>query len=435
MKMQMNKKFKKDLFFKTKRNITAISITIVFVCLIVFAIITQFFYYSAVLNSVDRQLLEQKKLLSGDIFNGGKDYSTQKNTHVPENFIGIPSNKALRVPPNLIVIIYENNIFKAMSSNLYFLENSLPQFPKNSENKIVTIEYGSYTFRGVSVTQGDKKIQILTNINVEIESMKRLTTSILLGLIILIVIALFLSAYLASKVLKPVREAYDKQVYFVQDASHEMRTPLAVIKGKLELLASASGDRIDDHFEHLSKIMSEIRGLEKLNSDLLLLSKEDLNLGDSIETFELNDFIEEIEEFYTDLAEIKEKTFSVIKPKDNIQVKWDYTKIKRALTILLENAFKYTDENGAIQMKFEIIKKYVRITVKDNGIGIKEEDKIRIFDRFYRSEFVRGQNISGTGIGLSLLKSIAKSFNIKIKVNSEYGVGSEFILDIPIFTE
>ena len=144
--------------------------------------------------------------------------------------------------------------------------------------------------------------------------MKRLVTSMIFGLITLIAIALVLSAYLAAKVIKPVREAYDKQVYFVQDASHEMRTPLAVIKGKLELLANASGDRIYDHFDHISKIMSEIRGLEKLNSDLLLLSKEDLNLGDNIEKFDLNDFIDEISEFYTDLAEIKKKKFTIIRP-------------------------------------------------------------------------------------------------------------------------
>ena len=298
---------KKDIFSRTKRKIIAISITIVFFCLIIFATITQVFYYSRFLKNVDYQLMEQKKLISGDVFNGGSGYSTQKNTHIPENFKGRPDTKAMRVPPNLIVILYNNGEFQAMSNNLYFSEDNLPQFPDNSDDNIVTIESNGYAFRGVSVTHDSKKIQILANIDSEIASMKRLVTSMIFGLITLIAIALVLSAYLAAKVIKPVREAYDKQVYFVQDASHEMRTPLAVIKGKLELLANASGDRIYDHFDHISKIMSEIRGLEKLNSDLLLLSKEDLNLGDNIEKFDLNDFIDEISEFYTDLAEIKKK--------------------------------------------------------------------------------------------------------------------------------
>lgn len=428
--MLKNKKNKKDIFFKTKKNIIAISTTIVFLCLIVFSVITQFFYYSKILDGIDHQLLDQTRILSGSILN--KENNDQRNIFIPpENFKGMLSNRTLRIPPNLIVIVYENNTFQAMSNNLYFYEDNLPKFPKNSEGKLVTIESDNYVFRGVSITQGNKRIEILANIDGEIDSIKRLTTSILLGLITLIVIALILSGFLASRVLRPVREAYNKQVYFVQDASHEMRTPLAVIKGKLELLAAASDDKIGDHFEHISKIMSEIRGLEKLNSDLLLLSKEDLSLGDNIKIFYLNDFIKEISDFYTDLAEIKDKRFILIEPDENIQVEWDYTKIKRAVTILLDNAFKYTNENGEIQLKFEITKRHIRITVKDDGIGIKEEEKSRIFDRFYRSEVVRGKNINGTGIGLSLLKSISKSFNIKLKVNSEYGVGSDFILDVP----
>lgn len=434
--MLKNKKNKKDIFFKTKKNIIAISTTIVFLCLIVFSVVTHFFYYTKILDGIDHQLLEQAKTLNGNIINADKGKNDQVNMLIPpENFKGMLSGKTLRIPPNLIVIIYENNTFQAMSNNLYFYEDNLPEFPKNSEGKLVTIESDSYVFRGINVIHGNKRIEILANINGEINSVKRLTTSILLGLITLIVITLILSWFLASKVLKPVREAYDKQVYFVQDASHEMRTPLAVIKGKLELLANASEDKIGEHFDYISKIMSEIRGLEKLNSDLLLLSKEDLSLGDDIKTFYLNDFINEICDFYTDLAEIKDKKFVFIEPDENIQVEWDYTKIKRAVTILLDNAFKYTNENGEIQLKFEITKKHIRISVKDNGIGIKEEEKSRIFDRFYRSEIVRGKNINGTGIGLSLLKSISKSFNIKVKVNSEYGVGSEFILDIPKIIE
>lgn len=186
----------------------------------------------------------------------------------------------------------------------------------------------------------------------------RLRTSIIVSLVILIIVAIILWAYLASRAIKPVREAYEKQVYFVQDASHEMRTPLAVIKGKLELLVHSWGDTIDDHFEHISKMMSEVRGLEKLNSDLLLLSKEDL-----------------------DLAEIKEKNFKVVKPKGEILVQWDYDKIKRAVVILLESAFKYTGENGEIALSIEDMNKYIKIIVKDNRIGIKEEQK-RIFNRF-----------------------------------------------------
>lgn len=422
---------KKDLFSITRRNIIAISITIVFLCLIIFSIITMFFYSSRVLENVDNQLIHQEKLLSADIFNWENGYSTDNNKHIPQNFKGAIGGKPLRIPPNLIVIIYRNNTFESMSNNLYFDKDNLPEFPKDSEGKIVTLESNGYSFRGISITNKDKKIEILANVNAEIDSIKRLRISILCSFAVLIALALILSAYLAAKVLKPVRSAYEKQVHFVQDASHEMRTPLAVIKGKLELMVRSPKDTIGDQFEHLSKIMSEIRGLEKLNSDLLLLSKEDLESGANIAQISLNDFINDISEFYIDLAEIRNRNFVITKPEEEILVEWDYNKIKRALIILIENAFKYTNEDGTIEFNIEKNNKYIRICVKDNGIGIKEEDKERIFDRFYRSEIVRGKNIPGTGIGLSLLKSISSNFGIKLNVNSEYGNGSEFILDIP----
>ncbi|MFW2491150.1 sensor histidine kinase [Clostridium chromiireducens] len=442
---------KKDIFLSTKKKIIATSTIVVFTCLIVFAIITQILYSSRVLDNIDHQLIEQKKFFLqqesdfsyeqglnkndvitrenglGDKF---KDKSLQQQNK-SEGFSGRLDGKPVHIPPNLIVIIYKNNTFEAMSKNLYFSEESLPVIPLSAENEIVTITSSGYSFRGIVVNNGEYKIQVLANIDAEERSLSRLRNSIIASLIILIILATLLSAYLASKVIKPIREAYEKQVYFVQDASHEMRTPLAVIKGKLELLAHSWGDTIDNHFEHISKMMTEVRGLEKLNSDLLLLSKEDLDLAVNITSFKLNDFIDDLSEFYLDLAEIKEKTFKVNGLEEDISVQWDYDKIKRSIVILIENAFKYTNENGEIILSVEDMNKYVKISVKDNGIGIKEEEQSRIFDRFYRSEAVRGENISGTGIGLSLLKSISKNFGIKLKVDSEYGSGSEFILMIP----
>lgn len=422
---------KKDIFLSTKKKIIAISISIVFLCLIIFAVITQAFYKSKLLDNIDHQLIEQKRILLSEKIkedekvrynNGGKIYK------IVETF---KDGKFIKIPPNLILILYNNDVFQGMSNTLYFSEDELPTLPKESTGEIVNFQYNGYNFRGITIINGEKKIQIVANIDVEVRSINRLRNSIIISLIILVIISSILSAYLASKVIKPVREAYDKQVYFIQDASHEMRTPVAIIKGKIELLVHSYGNKIDDNFEHISKMMSEIRGLEKLNNDLLLLSKEDLELNTNISEFNLDEFISEISEFYFDLAELKERNFNIIKPKNNIMVLWEYNKIKRAIIILLENAFKYTNKDGKIELKIEESNKNIKITVKDDGIGIKEEDQNRIFDRFYRSKEVRGKNISGTGIGLSLLKSICRNFNIKLKINSKHGEGSEFILSIP----
>ncbi len=434
---------RKDLFKATKRSIIAISTAIVFLCLIVFAVITQTIYTSRVLDSVDKSIGQLQKAINEDeiayekfIGQFNDEVKFNASPHMPnKNIYGKNSDKdsnLFRIPPNLIVIIYKNNQVEKMSRNMYFDEDNFPDFSEVKNNTISTIEYGEYKFRGISIAkENGYSIHILSNIDSEMHSVSRLTTALIASFIILLIFAVLLSAYLASKVIKPVKEAYEKQVHFVQDASHEMRTPLAVIKGKLELLAHSSNDTIDSHFEYISKIMSEVRGLEKLNSDLLLLSKEDLDLGIAITTFNLNDIINDISEFYSDIADMKKKNFNVIKPEKNIQVTWDYSKMRRAIIILLENAFKYTGENGQIDFIIEEQNKFIKITVKDNGIGIKEEEQKRIFDRFYRSEKVRGDNINGSGIGLSLLKSICGNFQIKLKVNSELGKGSEFSMIIP----
>lgn len=424
---------KKDIFLATRRNIIAISTIIVFACLIVFAVITQTLYSAKVMDNIDKQLLEQRDIINMDVFDFER-YLNQMNNPFPKNFHGKPGmheEDFIRIPPNLIVIVYKDDELKNISRNQYFTENNLPDFSKESENTIVTIDDNGYKFRGIIISKDSYKIQVLSNIDSEVNSIHRLTKTLIISLIILIIVAIVLSAYLASKVIKPVREAYEKQIHFVQDASHEMRTPLAVIKGKLELLANSSKDTIDSHFEHISKIMSEIRGLEKLNTDLLLLSKEDLDLGINITKFSLYEFINDIGEFYIDLADIQGKEFKVIKPAYDVEVLWDYSKIRRAVIILIENAFKYTDDNGKIEFIIEEFNKNIRISVRDNGIGIREEDQERIFDRFYRSDIVRGKNISGTGIGLSLLKPISKNFGIKLNVNSTYGEGSEFTMMIP----
>ena len=152
--------------------------------------------------------------------------------------------------------------------------------------------------------------------------------------------------------------------------------------------------------------MGEVRSLEKLNSDLLLLSKEDVEENLTVSNIDLREFIDEVSEFYFDLADMQEKIFEVHNSCNDIKVNWDIIKIKRIFIILLENAFKYTESGDKVVLKVEEANKFIKVTIKDSGIGIKEEDQKRIFDRFFRSSDVRGKNISGSGIGLSLLKSI-----------------------------
>ncbi len=414
---------KKDIFYNTKVKVILLSTAIVFIALFIFAMITKTLYTSRIFKDVDYELTKQKEFIDMDFTSeGGK-----ANNIIKEK----PGRLPPHMPPNIIAIIHRENEVYLISPNPYFDEENLPSFENKTSEGIQNIDSNGYKFRGIAMERIGFTIQLMINVDSEIQSINQLMNSIVISFSILIVVSLALAYFLSSRIIKPVKEAYDKQVFFVQDASHEMRTPLAIIKGKLEILAGHWEDTIESHFDHISKMMSEVRALEKLNSDLLLLSKEDINSTLNITRVDLKDFIKDISEFYEDLAEVQNKNFVLRDTKEPMALYWDYSKVKRIIIILLENSFKYTKEQGNILLSIEDSNKNLKIMVKDDGIGIKEEDQKRIFDRFFRSADVRAQNINGSGIGLSLLKSIANTLHVKVRVLSQYGGGTEFILTIP----
>lgn len=414
--ININKKV--DIFYITKRKVIFTSISILMLCLCIFAFIINETYNANIFKRIDKELIKEQgaieKIISS-LPNSIKD----KNNPLPP-----------AMNPGVLAIVYYNDMLEVVKPNTYFDETNLPNLKTIVGSDPVNIESGGYRFRVCYIKKNNLKVYLLINIDSELKSIQQLKESLLISFIILFLVALGLSYYLSARIIKPVKEAYDKQVFFVQDASHEMRTPLAIIKGKIELLTKSIDNISDNELNHISKIMSEIRRLEKMNSDLLLLSKEDIGQNSTLQEFYLDDIVKDIGGFYNDIAEVINRNFSV-NSNINTKVIWDYDKVKRIFVILIENAFKYTNKNGDIIISFKDSNKNIEVSVKDNGIGIKKEDQERIFDRFFRTNDVRGKNIDGSGIGLSVLKSICKTLRIEVTLNSEFGKGSEFILLIP----
>ena len=408
-----------DLFIRTKRNIILSTLSIVLICLITFILVTQYFYKSRLFEGVDQQLLTHKNMILNEEI-------IKKKGKSEEVIIPAP------LTPDLISFVWRGSELVDKSPHTYFGEGNYPVFPKEYEGGLITLESKGYTYRAVSFEKEGLRIQLLFNVDPQILSVKQLGRANGLSLMVLIGITLALASYLAALVLKPVKKAYNEQVYFVQDASHEMRTPLAVIKGQVELMTAHPQDRIEEHFEQFSQMIGEIRSLEKLNRDLLLLSKEDIESKTVGEAIEVKTFIGEIKEFYTELAELQNKHFIVKVPDSPVNVKWDLEKVKRCLIILLENAFKYTDEEDTILLGMTKGNKSIVVRIEDSGIGISKEDQKRLFDRFFRSSDVRARGIEGSGIGLSLLQSLAHTLGIKVQVQSTYGKGTVFTLEIPL---
>lgn len=410
---------KKDVFSNTRRNIMAVSIGIVMGTLLIFSWITQFMYKQSLFEEVDQQLLTHKNMIINEM------HVQYEKGKVVEVVLPSPLVK------ELINYVWSDHQLVKGSPHPYKGQSEYPLFPENIKDKIVSIQDGEYAYRGIQFMSDGCLVQLLLSVDSQLDSLANLQNALLKAFLVLILVCLAVSFYLAKIALKPLYRAYSKQAAFIQDASHEMRTPLAVIKGKLELIVRKPSDPIEVHYDELSSMMSELNGLEKLNKDLLLLSKEDMQGILEIQLIELGEVFKETVEFYSELSELRDLQFieEIVEPE--IKVQWDMTKVKRCISILLENAIKYSKDQGKILLKVIPEDKYIKVVVEDTGRGMTAEEMAHIFDRFYRSKEVRGSGIEGSGIGLSLLQSLAYTMEIKIKVDSEYGKGSRFLLWIP----
>ncbi len=216
---------------------------------------------------------------------------------------------------------------------------------------------------------------------------------------------------------------------FVANVSHELKTPIAVLKGVIETLNQEEKD--EDKKKFLKIAEKRIDQMNSLINDLLIIarleSKEDKLIKKKIMLKGL------VNSIYEDLAPIAEeknvKFFNKI-PED-FSLYADESKISILLKNLIENAIKYNKENGNVEIKGYEERKYSVIEVSDTGIGIPKEALPLIFERFYRVDKSRSRNIGGTGLGLSIVKHIVEAHKGKLEVKSKINKGSTFTVKIP----
>lgn len=227
-------------------------------------------------------------------------------------------------------------------------------------------------------------------------------------------------------------KSFKKQTRFVSDASHELRTPIAVIQGYVNLIDRWGKSDPDVLQESIDSIKSETEHMNKLVKKLLFLAKSDQNKTQvQREIINLNDIGNEILK-EIEIMEIKQIfKFDII--DDDVNIIGDYSLIKQLLWVLVENSIKYTNANKSISLEIYKDKQSAYICVKDNGRGIPDEDIPYIFDRFYRVDKSRNKDIPGTGLGLSIAKWIANQHNAKISVFSELDKGTSMIVTFSLY--
>lgn len=402
----------KKVFSNTKDKLIKINILVVSSFLIIFSLFTFFYFQTITYNSIDDKLKEECEYISMQI---------NRTSYL---------NPIVLNDPRDLVYIYKNDRLIYYTKSDYFGGYS-PEEESDKTNACFTYEKGNYTFRELSITINNFKIRIIRNIDSELSSLKQLLFVIGIGIIFSIIITYFVALYLTRKALLPIENAWYNQAKFIQDASHELRTPITIVSSKLQSLLTVPNNTISDEVETIADAMNETRRLKKMIKDLLSLSKEDAITKFNIEEINMTELMEEIYRDYIDIATIQNKELKYENNLTNPIIRSDKNKLKQLLLIFIDNAFKYTNSGDKIDFKLNEMDNKIVCTIIDTGIGIKESDLNHIFDRFFRSDNVRNKDIDGSGIGLSIAKMISINLNCKIKPYSVVNEGSKFEIIIP----
>lgn len=236
------------------------------------------------------------------------------------------------------------------------------------------------------------------------------------------------SMYLAKWSRRPIQESLEKQKAFVENASHELRTPLAVIQNRLEVLFRKPESTILDNSENIASSLDEVRNMRLLTTNLLNLARRDDGIKPEIETLEPA-FFDTVFTNYAMIAEENEKGFTS-QNQVGRPIQTDKTLLKQLMTILFDNAIKYTEDDGHVTFTVRTNDRHLYISVADNGPGISDSDKKKIFDRFYRVDKARTRQKGGFGLGLSLAQQIVLALKGTIVVKDNQPKGTIFEVKI-----
>ena len=233
-----------------------------------------------------------------------------------------------------------------------------------------------------------------------------------------------------NEMLDRLQGGINRQQNFVSTASHELRTPAAIITNYIEVLEKYSDDEKLFN-ESVDAIRSEAQNMKNLLENLLFLTRADQERQKlRKEKFDLSNIVDDV------VFKMK-KTFTtheiILLRNDFCEIFGDITAVRQLLVIFLDNAKKYTPIGGKISVSSQVEGKNIFVKISDTGIGISKENLPKIFSRFFRVDtenLVKDAN--GSGLGLSIAKWIADNHGIKISVESELGKGTTFILKIPV---
>lgn len=321
----------------------------------------------------------------------------------------------------IIMADEEGKYLAALNNNDMTKEVAQQYITEILDNKATSGMANNYQFCTEKKTNGT--LMVFTDKSAEMDMMKKLKRiTFTVGMISVVVLSAA-AYFLSGLIVRPIKVAFDKQKQFISDASHELKTPLTVISANADVLAGEIGEN-----KWLDYIQDQTDRMNVLVNDLLNLTRLENNTTDFIQTeFDLSKAINSTALPFECQAFETGKKF-IMHVDDGIRVVGSEHHIKQMAAIFIDNALKYSKENGTVRVTLTTENGKPVFSVYNTGKGIKEDEEDKIFERFYRSDASRNRSTGGYGLGLAIAKTIIDKHKFKVTVDNAEGKSVCFIV-------
>lgn len=401
---------------KLKNKVFMVILSILTIFLVTILIIFNYQYYYSFKNRIIKNLSRTE--IMGDKFNEQNRYYLDDEIIKPKK----DKDASIKFIDSIIyTVILDNN-----NNVIHIINNSNDNIELNkikdvadeiidNEGKSVIKVKNLYLKRySYSYNSGNYLI-IMDTSNISNELLKTLRFSLFI-FIILECFIIFISFKITDWIIKPVIEAFENQKRFIADASHELKTPLSVIMTSSDALGKNMKDNkwinnIKNESDRMNCLIKKLLNLAKMEDDIIKSNYKLTNISKVVELSALT---------YESL--MFEKSIKLnIDIQNDISFLCDVDQIKELMSILLDNAIKYTEKNGDIKIKLYKNKNDIVLEIINKGIAISKSDEEKIFERFYRCDSSRNRSNGNYGLGLAIAKKIVINHNGKITAHSEKG--------------
>ena len=422
------------MFDHIRRRLTVGYVGILALILLVFGVVVVFTFYLRASEQQDDLLLQKAEDKASSVLSGEDKYGVVKATTDYDVAV------IVLLPDGSSYGDLDETSFSLGLPYTYMAQRAGQERQTISETvpgpggavRVMSIpvqKYGSV----VAVVQAAQSRQAVS------ETVERLIFLLVLTGFGALVLATAGGLFMSRRAMRPVQEAFGRQRTFIADASHELKTPLTLIRADAEVLSRGIDDpnKISENRELVEDLLGETDRMSAVLSDLLLLARLDAQkVPVSRESFALALVISETSERFAARARSEDKNLEV-HHSGKLPARGDAPRTGQSLAALLDNALRFTPPGGTITVEGRITGKQVEVRVTDTGPGIAPESLDRIFERFYRADThsaarSRGLSGGGTGLGLAIARDLARAQGGEVSAENAEGGGARFTLSLPL---